>query len=109
MVTDAIFTRRTSTAYYNAYKAALNFNAQAFMVGVGYERIDPGYRTLGAYYFNNDLENITLNFSTRLFKKQLSLSTNVGTSATTWTMTSSNTLRRGVGSVNVNFYATSQV
>jgi hypothetical protein len=102
VITDPIFTRRTSTAYYNAYKANLNFNAQRFTAGVGYERIDPGYRTLGAYYFNNDLENITVNFSTRLFKNKLSVTTNVGTQRNNLDDDQLNTLRRGVGSINVN-------
>jgi hypothetical protein len=46
---------------YSAYNGGVNLKLKKGMVGVKYERIDPGYKTLGAYYFNNDLENITLN------------------------------------------------
>jgi len=69
---------RSSTQYYSAYKATLNFNVEKMKWGLGYERIDPGYQTLGAYYFNNDLENITINGSRPFFNNHVNLSFNVG-------------------------------
>lgn len=67
-----------STKYYNALNASFNYPAGNGSLGVGYERIDPNYKTLGAYYFNNDLENITVNASQTIFNNQLNLSVNAG-------------------------------
>ena len=102
-LTDGVFKRNTSTAYYSAYRGNLNYNADFFIIGVGYEWVDPEYRTLGAYYFNNDLENITVNFSTQLFKNKLSLATNVGTQRNNLNNNQLATLRRLSTAVNVNF------
>ena len=51
------YNNRASTEYYNAIKTRLGYAAGRVAVGLGYERIDPGYETLGAYFFNNDFEN----------------------------------------------------
>ncbi len=102
-LTDGVFKRNSSTAYYSAYRGNLNYNADFFIIGLGYERVDPEYRTLGAYYFNNDLENITVNFSTQMFKNKLSLATNVGTQRNNLSNNQLATLRRVSTAVNVNF------
>ena len=53
---------------YHALNARINYQFLKNTIGVGYERIDPDYKTLGAYYFNNDYENITLNYSRPFLK-----------------------------------------
>lgn len=67
-----------STSSSHAIKAGLNYTHGSFGFGIGYERIDPQYRTLGAYYSNNDYQNITLQFTQGLFKQRLVLSGNAG-------------------------------
>ena len=41
-----------------AYNGSINYKRKTFGVGLKYERIDPEYSTLGAVYFNNDLETL---------------------------------------------------
>jgi len=72
-------TTNSTSAYYKAYKGSFSNDFKLFSLGATYEYIDPDYTTLGAYYFNNDLENITANFATRLFKQKLNLTANIGT------------------------------
>lgn len=67
-----------TTTSQNALKAKLTYPAGKGSLGMGYERIDPNYRTLGGYYFNNDLENITVNASQSIFKDKLNLAVNLG-------------------------------
>ena len=67
-----------STNFYKAFKGTLTYTLGSSSLGVGYERIDPSYQTLGAYYFNNDLENITANFAQQLFNKKVNISVNTG-------------------------------
>ena len=66
-----------STDVYEAIKASMNYTFGKSSLGVDFERIQPGYQTFGAYYFNNDFENITANLSTVLFDK-ITLSFNGG-------------------------------
>lgn len=48
------------------------------ILGVGYERVDPGYRTFGGYFFTNDFENYTVNLVQRLFSNKVVFAGNLG-------------------------------
>jgi len=67
-----------TTTSQNAVKAQLVYPAGKGTLGLGYERIDPNYRTLGSYYFNNDLENVTVNATQQIFKDKVSLALSLG-------------------------------
>ena len=98
-----LFTPRASTSYYKAMKGAFNYNGKGFVVGVGYERIDPQYKTLGAYFFNNDLENITLNGNVALIGGRVNVGVSVGTQRDNLDKSKISTLKRSITSVNVSF------
>jgi hypothetical protein len=97
-----LFTPRTSTSYYKAMKGLINYNGNGYGFGVGYERIDPQYKTLGAYFFNNDMENITINLNTSLLGGKANIGGNVGTQRDNLDHTKITTMRRAVGSVNLS-------
>lgn len=69
---------KNSTGYYKAFKIQTNLHIKSTTVGITFEQIDPGYRTLGAYFFANDLQNFTFNFARSVFKGKGNLSTNFG-------------------------------
>lgn len=96
-----LFTQKPSSAYYDAFKTSLNYQGKAYVLGVAYERIDPGYATLGAYFFNNDLENITVNLNTRLLRDKVNLGFNLGTQRNNLDDTELSSTRRWVGSTNL--------
>ncbi len=103
-----LFTPRLSTAYFQVYKTGITYQEAGYNVGVAYEHIEPGYKTHGAYFFNNDLENITINLGTTLFENKISLASSFGTQRDNLDQHKVSTLRRTVGSVNLN-YTPSQV
>ncbi len=98
-----LFTPRTSSSYYNAMKANVTYQGNGYSVGMGYERIDPQYRTLGSYFFNNDLENITVNAATAVLQGKVNLSANVGTQRDNLDESKATTMRRVVTALNVAF------
>lgn len=98
-----IFTPRISTSYYKAFKGNLSYLGNGYSVGAGYERIDPEYRTLGAYYFNSDLENITVNGATALAGGRVNVAVNVGTQRDNLDGSKISTMRRWVSSFSVAF------
>ncbi|MDR2448872.1 MAG: hypothetical protein LBD52_02810 [Prevotellaceae bacterium] len=55
-----------NVAMYHAIKTNLTYTSPVGAIGATYERIDPNYITLGAYYMTNDYENITANYSTAI-------------------------------------------
>jgi hypothetical protein len=104
-----LYRHRASSSYYNAFKSGISYNAGIFIVGVNYERIEPEYRTLGAYFFNNDLENITMNTATSFFKGKVSLAVNAGTQRNNLNDDKMSDMRRMVGSVNVGYNASERL
>ena len=93
----------SSTVQYAAFKSQLNYIFLKTTVGVGYERVNPGYTTLGAYYFNNDLENITLNLAQSMLKDKVSMALNIGSQRDNLDNKKESTTRRWVGAINVNY------
>ena len=89
--------------HYHAFKADLTYSLLGNTIGVGYERISPDYETLGAYYFNNDYENATLNYSRNFFKDRLSLALSGGVQRDDLSNQKQERNKRFVGSVNINF------
>jgi hypothetical protein len=73
-----IFPARSSTSSYWAYKTGINYGISMGSVGLAYERVQPEFNTLGAYYFVNDLENITVNSSARILDGKLNIGGNIG-------------------------------
>ncbi|MEO7976518.1 hypothetical protein [Flavobacterium sp.] len=77
-IASFLLNRNSTSASYDAFKGQLTYPAGKGTLGIGYERIDPNYRTLGGYYFNNDLENITVNATQNILKDKISLALNLG-------------------------------
>lgn len=99
----------SSTETYSAFNTGVNLQLQKANIGVRYEKIDPGYRTLGAYYFNNDLENITLNTSLTMWKDRLSLSGNIGRQRDNLDHQKLKQTSRWVGALNANLKASEKM
>lgn len=99
----------SSTENYSAFNTGANLQLKKGMIGIRYEKIEPGYRTLGAYYFNNDLENITLNSSFTLLKDKLSLSSNIGRQRDNLDNKKLKQTSRWVGAVNANLKASEKL
>jgi hypothetical protein len=99
------FQPRSSSSYYQAYKASLQYAMENMGIGFAYDRVDPGYRTLGAYYFNNNLESFSLTNSAVLLQKKVRLNARVGVQRNNLNNDELNTMNRLSGSVNVNYLA----
>jgi len=92
-----------SSAFYAAYKGAVNYQYKKFAVKAQYEHVDPDYMTLGMYFINNDLENYTLAPSISLLKGKLSIAANSGLQRNNLKSEKLSTTNRWVGSANINF------
>ena len=108
-IASKFLSTNSSMESYSAYNAGVNLTLKKGMVGVRYERIDPWYKTLGAYYFNNDLENITLNSSFTMLKDKLSLSTNIGRQRDNLDNKKAKQTSRWVGALNANLKASDKL
>lgn len=62
----------------NAYKTRLVYNGKDFSTNFAYERIDRGFKSLGALFFLNDVEYLTLGASKSFFENRLAVFFNGG-------------------------------
>ena len=61
----------TNTSYSNAFNTSFNWSLEKLKFGAAFERVDPDYTTMGAYYMNADFQNVTLNASRPILKKKV--------------------------------------
>jgi len=56
-----------STELFLAFSAGVGYAAKNYGVKVNYRRVEPDFKSMGAYFFSNDVENLTVspNFSLR--------------------------------------------
>ena len=98
-----IYQMNSTSHFYNAYKSSLSLNLKFMKLALNFEHIDPNYKTLGAYFFNNDIRNITLAPSFSLFKGKLNLALNSGFQRNNLDQTKLSTTKRFVTSAALNF------
>lgn len=104
-----IIRTNSTTVSYSAYKAGLSYELKKAKVGIGYERIGPGYRTHGAYFFNNDLENIAVNYARPFFKDKVNLDFSIGVQRNNLDDSKVSTMKRRVGSLNLGWQASDKL
>ena len=98
-----LFNYRTSTSNYSAYKVGGTYAFLKYSIGANYERIQLGYKTMGAYFFNNDMVNVTFNATGRFLKDKINAGFNIGTQRNNLQKTEINTVKRIIGSVNLTY------
>jgi hypothetical protein len=67
-----------TTRYFDAIQAGLGYTGSFYTVQLRYERVAPDYVTLGAYNVVNDMRNITVAPTFKLFNGKINLSANAG-------------------------------
>lgn len=106
---DRVLNRRQSSNFYYAVKASLDYTFLKNTLALGYERIAPNYKTLGAYYFNNDYENITISYARPLFQEKVTIALTGGLQRDDLDNTKESTNTKLVGSANITYNASEKL
>ncbi len=77
-VLGSLINTNSSTERYSAIQTSLAFRQKFFSARLQYRRIDPDYKSMGAYFFNSDLENITFAPSANMWKNKIRLAGSIG-------------------------------
>lgn len=93
----------SSNSYFDAFSASAGYQSELWGLLVRYQRVAPGYYTLGGYYFNDDMENYTLVPSLRLMQGKLTFSGNVGYQYNNLDGSRASNTKRFVGSGSANW------
>lgn len=94
---------RISTQYLSAGETSLNYVGKGGGIGVAYKRVDPEYRSMGAYFFQNDIEQYTVTPSLRLDSGRVSINTSFGMQRDNLSQQRLVTSERLIGNVSFNW------
>jgi len=102
-IASAFLNRKSNIQSYNSYKGSLITNISQInsTIGLNYQRVDPNYTTLGGYYFVNDFQNITINYSQAIFNNKINFAGNIGFQEDNLSRQKSSSQSRVVGSINL--------
>ncbi len=101
--------QRKTTRAYNAYGGQIKYSLKKTSFGIQYKYVEPGYETLGAYYTNNDLEQISLVNTSRFLEGKLNLNVNLGLERDNLGNNNMMTNRRFAGSLSVSAVPTEKI
>jgi hypothetical protein len=104
-----LFKTRESSSFYDAYNASLNYQAKTYSLGIKFEKVGAGYRTHGAYYFNNDFYNISANTNLSLVAGRAKLTASVGMQKDNLANTKISATKRLVGSFGLGISASDRL
>jgi len=94
---------KNSTALHKALKTSFGLKTNFGRIEIHHEWVDPGYRSLGTLFFNDDLENITASSTFSLLNKKLNVHANLGVQRNNLSGYESTVNRRFVGTVNATY------
>jgi len=67
-----------TTEWFLAFNAGIGYREKNYGIKVNYRRIEPDFKTMGAYFFANDVENLTINPNFSLPNGKLRVNASVG-------------------------------
>lgn len=68
----------TDRRIYQMKRTTIRYNGRVFQTNIQYKRIDAGYQSMGAPYLNNDLEDLSIQCNTSIWKHRIQLSSLAG-------------------------------
>ena len=86
-----------------AGESSLRWMNKKISPSISYKRIEHEYTSLGAYFFQTDLQQISLGLNMNLFKNRLSANLNAGRQNDNLQKLRLRTSYRNIGSINLNF------
>jgi hypothetical protein len=100
-----IVTPNVSTQILTAGESSLSYRDRFFSLQLKYRRIDPEYKSMGTYYFQNDIEQFTIAPSFSMFKYKLMINSSLGFQHDNLYNRKLSTSERKIGSLNINYNA----
>jgi hypothetical protein len=98
-----LITLNASTQLLTASQTSIGYQAANYNVRLKYRRVDPDYKSMGAYYFETDVQNYTMEGTLRLIKGQLQLGGSFGVQNDNILHDKSVRSNRKIGAANVSF------
>lgn len=94
--------KNSSTTYSSALETSLGYEQEQLGLRVKFRKVDPNYQSMGSYFFQNDLRNITLEPHAKFFNSALQVSGSYGYQTDNLDGARESTTKRKIGSLNVS-------
>lgn len=91
-----------SSEWFMALQAGIGYSAKNYGLKLNYKRVDPEFKSMGAYYFSNDIENLTVHPHFSLPNGKLRFRGSVGVERDNVNLQKQSTSRRFIGSAMLN-------
>lgn len=98
-----LVTLNSSTQLLTAAQTSIGYNQTNYSVKLKYRRVDPDYKSMGAYYFETDVQNYTVEGMARLFKSQVQIGGSFGIQNDNILKDKALRSNRKIGSINVSY------
>lgn len=98
-----LFSPKLGGQLLTAGKASLNYTMKFLSLRLQYRRVDPDYRSLGAFYQQSDLQALSIDPSIRLMRNKLRLSGSIGRQQDNLYRRKSYTSVRTIGSAGIAY------
>jgi hypothetical protein len=77
-LSNALIITNSSTVKSNVIDGNLQAGTEKYKLSLHYKRIGPDYQSMGAYYFQNNVRNITIEPAMKIYDNKLSISGSLG-------------------------------
>lgn len=99
----SLITLNASTQLLTAGHTSLGYQGKNYNLLVKYKRIDPDFKSMGAYYFENDVQNYTIEGGLKLLKGLMQVNGTFGLQNDNLLNDKAYQSNRKIGSVNANY------
>jgi hypothetical protein len=106
---DKLTTINYSTEIYGAFQASLMYKVRLMSLKLQYRYIEPSYKSMGSYFLNNDLENITINPTAVLLKGKIRFTGSLGLQRDNLQNLKRATAKRVIGAANLSAELTNEL
>lgn len=97
-------TVNNTSEYHKAIKTGLSYRfSQTVISGFEYRRIDPGFQSMGSYFFNDDVEMFTFNQTASFLENKINARGSLGFQRDNLNETKKSTAKRVIGSLSGNY------
>jgi hypothetical protein len=101
-IIDQLTTVNSSSELYGAIQASLSYRTKLIALRLQYRYVEPNYKSMGAYFLNNDLENVTVSPSLILGRGKLRFTGSLGLQRDNLQQLKRATSRRVIGAANLS-------
>lgn len=102
-LTSFLMEERTTTEYSSAIDASVGYEGKSMIAGLQYRKVDPNYRTFGAYFFNRDIIDVLGNLAFNLLENKLNVDLSGGVQSNNLDLSKPATTQRLIYAANLGY------